>query len=177
LALHPESKELWTVVNERDGMGDGLVPDYLAKVEEGAFFGWPYAYSGTLPDPNFAAKRPDQVAKSRAGDVLFRPHSAPLGLAFYDGTSFPEEYRGDAFVALHGSWNSAKPVGYMVVRVPFEGGKPIGGYEVFATGFRIGGPETAVVWGRPTGLAVAKDGSLLIADDTSNRIFRVSYRR
>jgi glucose/arabinose dehydrogenase len=130
-----------------------------------------------LPDPNFSAKRPDQVAKSRVGDVLFRSHSAPIGLTFYDGASFPEEYRGDAFVALRGSWNSAKPVGYMVVRVPFEGGKPIGGYEVFATGFRIGGPDTAVVWGRPTGLAVAKDGSLLIADDTSNRIFRVSYRR
>jgi glucose/arabinose dehydrogenase len=177
LALHPETGELWTVVNERDGLGDGLVPDYLAKVEEGAFFGWPYAYSGTLPDPNFGGRRPDQVAKSRVGDVLFRSHSAPLGLVFYDGASFPEEYRGDAFVAMHGSWNSAKPVGYTVVRVPFDEGKPRGDYEVFATGFRVGGPDTAVVWGRPAGVAVAKDGSLLIADDTSNKIFRVSYGR
>lgn len=176
LAFHPASKELWTVVNERDGLGDGLVPDYLAKIEEGTFFGWPYAYSGTLPDPDFGDKRPDLVAKSRLGDVLFQAHSAPIGLAFYDGKSFPAEYRDDAFVSLRGSWNSNKPTGYTIARVPFEGGKPRGDYEIFATGFRIGGEDTAVVWGRPAGLAVAKDGSLLIADDTSKRIFRISYQ-
>jgi glucose/arabinose dehydrogenase len=177
LALHPQTKALWAVVNERDGLGDGLVPDYLAKIEAGAFFGWPYAYTGNIPDPDYGEERPDLVAQSRLPDLLFESHSAPIGLVFYQGAMFPPEYANDAFVALRGSWNSNRPVGYMVVRVPFADGRPKGYYEIFVAGFRVGGERTAEVWGRPAGLAVGKDGSLLIADDTSNTVFRVAYRR
>ena len=124
---------------------------------------------------DLAELRPDLVAQSKLPDVLFRSHSAPLGLVFYDGDDFPGEYRGDAFVALHGSWNAAAPRGYMVVRVPFKDGRPLGGYEAFVTGFWSGGSERAEVWGRPAGLAVAADGSLLIADDAGGTVWRVSH--
>ncbi len=175
MAFYPGTDDLYVVVNERDGMGDGLVPDYLTRVERGAFYGWPYAYIGPNPQPGFADKRPDLVAKSQVPDLLFQSHSAPLGLVFYDAEMFPPKYRGDAFVALHGSWNAAEPRGYMVVRVPFEKGRPIGHYEAFATGFWAAGDDTAEVWGRPAGLAVAADGSLLIADDVGQVVWRVSY--
>lgn len=175
IAFYPGTDDLYVVVNERDGMGDGLVPDYLTRIEDGDFFGWPYAYVGDNPQPRFAELRPDLVAASRVPDVLFRSHSAPLGLAFYDGEQFPDDYRGDAFVALHGSWNAAEPRGYMVVRVPFEDQRPQGHYEAFATGFWAEGRDRARVWGRPVGLAVARDGSLLIADDVGDRIWRVSF--
>ena len=175
IAFYPGTDNLYTVVNERDGLGDELVPDYLTHVEQGAFYGWPYAYIGPHPDPDFGKKRPDLVAKTRTPDLLFQSHSAPLGLVFYEGKQFPAAYRGGAFVALHGSWNSAKPTGYKVVFVPFKNGRPAGGYDNFAVGFWQAGTGRAQVWGRPAGLAVAKDGSLLIADDVANVVWRVSY--
>ncbi len=175
IAVHPDTGELYVVVAERDGMGDGLVPDFFTRIREGEFFGWPYAYIGANPQPGLGELRPDLVAKSREPDVLFQAHSTPLGLTFYDGDSFPAAYRGDAFVALRGSFNAAEPTGYMVVRVPFEDGRPKGYYEAFATGFWVSGENTADVIGRPVGLAVAPDGSLLVADDTGNRIWRISY--
>ncbi|MFQ5784988.1 MAG: PQQ-dependent sugar dehydrogenase [Alphaproteobacteria bacterium] len=175
IAFYPGSDDLYVVVNERDGLGDELVPDYLTRIEDGDFFGWPYAYLGDHPQPGFADRRPDLVARSKPPDLPFRAHSAPLGLVFYDADQFPPEYRGDAFVALHGSWNAAEPRGYMVARVPFENGRPAGGYEAFATGFWASGKRRARVWGRPAGLAVAADGSLLIADDAGGAVWRVSY--
>ncbi|MEW5703863.1 MAG: PQQ-dependent sugar dehydrogenase [Pseudomonadota bacterium] len=178
IAFYPETADLYTVVNERDGLGDELVPDYLARVEGGDFYGWPYAYLGPNPEPRFAELDPDRVAKTKKPDLLFRAHSAPLGLLFYAGAQFPKRFRGDAFVALHGSWNASRPQGYMVVRVPFAEGRPQGWYEPFVTGFRLdgdGAPGRAEVWGRPAGLAELPDGSLLIADDVGNRIWRVSY--
>ena len=177
IAVHPATAELYVVVNERDGLGDGLVPDYLTHLARGGFYGWPYAYIGANPDQVFGKARPDLVERTLVPDVLFQSHSAPLGLVFYDAEQFPAAYRGDAFVALHGSWNAAAPVGYMVVRVPFEDGRPAGHYQSFATGFWAAGEHTALVWGRPAGLAVAADGSLLIADDVGQVIWRVSYAR
>lgn len=179
LAVHPETGALWTVVNERDGLGDELVPDYLTEVVEGGFYGWPYGYLG-LPDPRFGDRRPDLVAAMRQPDVLFRSHSAPLGLVFYDGTAFPPAYRGDAFIALHGSWNAGVPRGYQVVRVDFDRGRPVGNaYEVFADGFRTdeaGREGRAAVWGRPAGLAVMADGALLVADDAGGTLWRITYK-
>lgn len=175
IAFYPGTDDLYVVVNERDGLGDGLVPDYLTRLQRDGFYGWPYSYIGAHPHPNLAAKRPDLIAKAIVPDTLFRSHSAPLGLVFYDAEQFPPEYRGDAFVALHGSWNAAQPQGYMVVRVPFKDGRPADHYEVFASGFWLGGTDPAVVRGRPVGLAVAKDGSLLIADDYAAVVWRVRY--
>ena len=175
LAFYPGTNDLFVSVNERDGFGDGLVPDYLTHVEAGAFYGWPYAYSGKNPDPVFGKKRPDMVAKSVTPDLLFQSHSAPTGLVFYEGGQFPADYKGDAFVSLHGSWNSTRPTGYKVVRVHFANGRPAGGYDNFLTGFHIGDTSPAQVWGRPAGLAVAKDGSLLVADDAGKTVWRVTY--
>lgn len=174
LAFLPGTDRLFTVVNERDGMGDDLVPDYLTEVRDGDFFGWPYAYTGTIPQPDFADRRPDLVDKSRLPDVLFQSHSAPIGMVFYDGTQFPEAYRGDAFVALHGSWNSSVPRGYFVARVPFDGGNPSGGYEAFLTGFLN---KKGKAWGRPAGLAVDRNGDLLVSEDRSGTIWRVSVQK
>lgn len=174
LAFYPGTDALYTVVNERDGMGDELVPDYLTRVIDGGFYGWPYSYIGQHPQPGYAEKRPEMVAKAIVPDVLFRSHSAPLGLTFYTGDAFPAEYRGGAFVALHGSWNAAQPRAYNVVFVPFQDGKPAeNAYRVFASGFWDGSQRPGV-WGRPAAVAVAKDGSLLIADDGSQTVFRVS---
>ena len=179
IAVHPKTGALYTVVNERDGMGDGLVPDFLTRVQDGEFYGWPYAYIGPNPQPGFAERRPDLVQQSIVPDVLFQAHSAPLGLVFADSDQFPQDWRDDALVALHGSWNAARPTGYKVVRVPFENGRPTGGYENFVTGFWVdtaegwSGGNTAQVIGRPAGLALARDGSLLIADDAANVIWRV----
>ena len=173
--FYPDTQELWVTVQERDALGDNLVPDYFSSVHEGEFFGWPYAYIGPNPQPGFADRRPDLVRRTVVPDLLFHSHSAPIGLVFYDGTQFPAEYRGDAFVALHGSWNSAEPRGYMIARVPFENGRPAAHYEAFVTGFWIEGEDRARVFGRPAGLAVAADGSLLIADDVGQVIWRISY--
>ena len=146
---------------------------------QGDFFGWPFAYLGPHPSQGvLGLQRPDLVLSAKAPDVLFEAHSAPLGLAFYEGAQFPAEYHGDAFVALHGSWNSGRPTGYKVVRIPFgTDGRPTGEYVNFATGFWVGGDKTAEVFGRPVGLAIAADGALLIADDVGNVIWRVSYGR
>ena len=178
IAFQPGTGTLYVTTNERDGLGDDLPPDYLTSVRPGGFYGYPYAYTGKNPDPVWGAKDPGKVASSLTPDVLFHAHSAPTGLAFYDGSNFPRGYRGDAFVALHGSWNAGQPTGYKVVRVHFADGKPQNEYENFITGFWNGMTrqgEPAQVWGRPVGLAVAKDGALLVADDVGNVVWRVIY--
>ena len=175
IAFYPGTNDLYVVVNERDGLGDELVPDYLTRVRRGGFYGWPYSYVGSHPQPGYAHRRPELVKRAIVPDVLFRSHSAPLGLVFYDAERFPREYKGDAFVALHGSWNADVPRGYTVVRVPFAGGRPKGHYEIFASGFWAKGEGTAAVWGRPAGLAVAIDGSLLVADDVGDVVWRISH--
>lgn len=175
IAFYPGTSTVWVTVNERDGYGDDLVPDYLTHLQKGGFYGWPYAYIGHNPDPTYGKKRPDLVAKTITPDLLFQSHSAPLGLVFYEGSQFPKDYKGDAFVALHGSWNNAHPTGYKIVRVKFANGKPAGGYDDFLTGFAKPGTSPAQVWGRPAGLAVAKDGSLLVADDAGKTVWRVTY--
>lgn len=169
----PQSGTLWTAVNERDGLGDDLVPDYMTSVDRGSFYGWPYAYYGPNEDPRRKGERPDLVAKSVAPDFELGSHTASLGLLFYRGESLPERYRNGAFVSQHGSWNRSKLAGYKVVFVPFSGGKPSGAMEDFLTGF-IRNEETAEVNGRPVGLAVMADGSLLVADDAAGVIWRVS---
>ncbi len=176
IAFYPGTDDLYVTVNERDGLGDNLPPDYLTRIQAGDFFGFPYAYIGTHPDPDLGKKRPDLVAKSKMPDVLFQAHSAPLGLVFYDGGQFPAEYKGDAFVALHGSWNSSHPTGYKVVRIKFRNGRPQNGYENFLTGFWDGSTSPARVWGRPVWPVVAKDGSLLVSDDAGGVVWRVAYR-
>jgi glucose/arabinose dehydrogenase len=175
LAFHPQTGDLYAVVQERDGLGDRLVPDFLIRVQENAFYGWPYAYTGQHPQPGFANRQPDKVKASLTPDLLFEAHSSVLDLVFYDGEQFPPEWRGSAFVALKGSWNRSEPTGYKVVRVPFKDGRPEGSYENFAVGFWASGTRRAEVWGRPTALAVAKDGALLVADDTGGTIWRISY--
>src|SRR6516165_6297889 len=175
LAFHPQTGELWAVVQERDGLGDRLPSDYLIRVQEGGFYGWPYAYIGKHPQPGFAALAPDKVEATITPDLLFTPHSSVLDLAFYDADQFPAAYRGSAFVALKGSWNRSVPTGYKVVRVPFKDGKPEGYYENFATGFWVSGERRAEVWGRPASLAITADGALLIADDTAGTIWRITY--
>ena len=175
LAFNPESGDLYALVQERDGLGDGLPSDYLIRVQEGGFYGWPYAYIGQHPQPGFAERAPDKVKATITPDLLFEAHSSVLDLVFYEGDQFPPEYKGDAFVALRGSWNRSEPTGYKVVRVPFKDGRPEGFYENFATGFWISGEQRAEVWGRPAALAVAKDGSLLVADDTGGTIWRIAY--
>jgi glucose/arabinose dehydrogenase len=175
LAFQPGTGDLYAVVQERDGLGDGLVPDYLTKVERGGFYGWPYAYIGPHRQPGFAEMSPEKVKSTHTPDLLFQAHSSALDLTFYEGDQFPAEYRGDAFVALRGSWNRSEPTGYKIVRVHFKDGRPDGSYENFMTGFWVSGTERAEVWGRPAALAVMKDGSLLVADDTGGTIWRVSY--
>jgi glucose/arabinose dehydrogenase len=175
LAFHPQTGELYAVVQERDGLGDRLVPDFMIRVQQNAFYGWPYAYIGQNPQPGFANLRPDKVKASVTPDLLFEAHSSTLDILFYDGQQFPAEWRGSAFVALKGSWNRSEPTGYKVVRVPFKDGRPEGSYENFAVGFWASGINRAEVWGRPAALAVTKDGALLVADDTGGTIWRISY--
>jgi glucose/arabinose dehydrogenase len=163
------------VVQERDGLGDNLPSDYLIRVQQGGFYGWPYAYIGKHPMPGFANLASDKVEATITPDLLFTAHSSLLDLVFYEGDQFPAEYKGSLFVALKGSWNRSVPTGYKIVRVPFKDGRPEGWYENFATGFWASGEQRAEVWGRPAALAVAKDGSLLVADDTGGTIWRISY--
>lgn len=171
LAIHPTSKQLWTSVNERDGLGDHLVPDYITHVEEGGFYGWPWYYIGANQDPTHKGKRPELKEKVIVPDVILQSHSASLDLAFYTGSMFPESYKNDAFAAEHGSWNRARRTGYKVVRVPIRDGKATGEYEDFLVGFVT---EDGDVWGRPVGVAVAKDGALLVTDDASGTVWRVA---
>ena len=161
----------WCSTNERDGLGDDLVPDYVTRIGENSFYGWPWYYIGGHEDPRRKGERPDLKDKVTVPDVLLQAHSASLGLTFYDGTSFPDEYRGDGFAAEHGSWNRSKLTGYKVVRIRLKDGLPTGEYEDFVTGFVVNDSE---VWGRPVGVAVAHDGALLISEDAGGTIWRVS---
>jgi glucose/arabinose dehydrogenase len=174
LAVHPATGDLWCSTNERDGLGDDLVPDYVTRVREGAFYGWPWYYLGANPDPRRAGERPDLKDKVTIPDVLLQAHSASLGLAFYDAGQFPAEYRGDGFAAEHGSWNRARRTGYKVVRVKLKDGVPTGDYQDFLTGFVV---SDSSVWGRPVGLAVARDGALLVAEDGNGTIWRVAWEK
>ena len=174
LAIQPGTNQLWTSVNERDMLGDDLVSDYVTHVQDGGFYGWPFAYLGQHEDPRRKGERPDLVAKATVPDVLLQSHSAPLGMVFYTAGAFPAEYKGDAFVALHGSWNRKVRTGYKVVRVTFKDGKPTGEYEDFITGW-LPDETKSEVWGRPVSLAVHRDGSLLVSDDAHNLIWRVTY--
>ncbi len=177
LAWYPASNTLWTSVNERDHLGDDLVPDFITSVRDGGFYGWPYSYIGRNVDPTVATPRPDLVARAIVPDVLLASHSAALGLLFYTGAQFPSEYRNSAFVALHGSINRSPLSGYSVARVPFRNGKPSGPPEDFLTGFIARDDDQKEAWGRPVGLLQLPDGSMLVSDDGGNRIWRVSFGR
>lgn len=175
LAWNPKNGELWTAVNERDGLGDDLVPDYVTSVKNGGFYGFPYAHIGQNEEPRRKGENPELIKKSIVPDVLLTSHSAALGITFYNGKMFPKDYQGDAFVALHGSWNRQKLTGYKIIRVRFKNGKLIGNqYEDFVSGW-LPSEDSAEVWGRPVGLLVNSDGSLLITDDGARKIWRVSY--
>jgi glucose/arabinose dehydrogenase len=169
----PGTNALWTVVNERDELGNELVPDYLTRVRKGAFYGWPYSYFGQHPDPRHKGERPDLVRKAIAPDYALGAHTASLGLQFYTGKTFPIRYWGDAFVTQHGSWNRSEFVGYKVLRVPFEDDAPAGPAQDFLTGF-LADEDDGEVYGRPVGLAVMNDGSMLVTDDAAGMVWRIA---
>ena len=173
MTLQPATGGLWCVVNERDELGDDTPFEYATQVKDGAFYGWPWYYIGSNEDPRHKGARPDLAGKVTLPDVLFQAHSAPLGIAFYTGDAFPAPYKGDAFVTFHGSWNRGTRTGYKVVRMRFKDGKPTGEYEDFITGFVV---SDGAVWGRPVGVAMAKDGSLLVSEDGSGTIWRVAAK-
>ena len=174
IAIRPGTDEVWVSTNERDGLGDDLVPDYVTHVTPGGFYGWPWFYMGNHPDPRKVGMHPELADKVLTPDVPVQSHSASLNLTFYTGSQFPAKYQGDAFAAFHGSWNRNKRTGYKIVRVPIdkETGKARGDYEDFVTGFVKSDGD---VWGRPVGVTVAKDGSLLFSEDAGKTIYRVSY--
>jgi glucose/arabinose dehydrogenase len=173
IAINPKTGELWTSVNERDGLGNNLVPDYITHVQPGGFYGWPWWYMGGHQDPRLMGKRPDLKDKVITPDVILQPHNASLQITFYDGNQFPAEYKGDIFAAEHGSWNRAPRAGYEVIRVPLhQTGHASGQYEDFLTGFVV---DDETVWGRPVGVTTAPDGSLLVSDDGSGSIWRVTH--
>jgi glucose/arabinose dehydrogenase len=172
----PGTQTLWAAVNERDGLGDDLVPDYITSVKEGGFYGWPYSYFGQYEDPRRKGERPDLVAKAIVPDVDMGSHTASLGLVFYTKNNFPEKYRGGVFVGQHGSWNRSELSGYKVMFVPFKNGRPSGRPEDFLTGF-IADERKSEVYGRPVCVALLPDGSLLVSDDGSNIIWRVNYKK
>jgi glucose/arabinose dehydrogenase len=172
LAVDPQTGELWCSVNERDELGDNLPPDYITHVQEGGFYGWPWYYTGGNQDPRHQGKHPELKSKVLVPDVLVQAHSASLGMTFYTGRQFPNEYTGNIFAAEHGSWNRNVRTGYKVIRVPVKNGRATGEYEDFLTGFVT--PD-GQVWGRPVGVAVAQDGSLLVTDDASRSIWRISF--
>jgi glucose/arabinose dehydrogenase len=173
IAINPKTGELWCSVNERDALGDNLVPDYITHVQEGGFYGWPWWYIGGHQDPRHKGAHPELKDKTIVPDVLLQPHNASLEITFYEGKQFPAEYKGDIFASEHGSWNKSVRAGYEVIRVPLhQTGHASGEYEDFVTGFVL--PDGRA-WGRPVGMTVAPDGSLLVSDDGSNSIWRVSY--
>jgi glucose/arabinose dehydrogenase len=174
LHWYPNSDTLWAAVQERDELGDNLPPDYLTHVEEGGFYGWPYSYIGSHPDPRIPQTRADLVSRAIVPDALLGAHVAVLDFTFYTGQQFPSEYRNGAFLALHGSWNRAKRVGYEVAFLPFQDGKPSGAPRDFVTGWEVS-PTSKGVWGRPVAAFQMADGSLLITDDGGRKIWRVSY--
>jgi glucose/arabinose dehydrogenase len=175
LAWLPGTNTLWAAVQERDRLGDNLVPDFVTEIKDGGFYGWPYSYMG-FEDPRRKGERPDLVKKALTGNILIQAHSAILGLAFNEGRMFPSKYRGNAFVALHGSWNRNERTGYKIIRIRFKNGKAVGGYDDFLTGWMLD-PKSKEVWGRPVGLLFLADGSMLITDDGANKIWRVTYRK
>jgi glucose/arabinose dehydrogenase len=170
----PGTSTLWAAVNERDLLGDDLVPDYLTSVKENGFYGWPYSYYGQHIDPRVTEQQPDLVAKAIVPDLSLGAHTASLGLAFYTKTAFPEKYRNGAFIAQHGSWNRKPIAGYKVLFVPFKNGRPSGPPEDFLTGF-VKDLDDSKVHGRPVGVFVMPDGSLLVTDDRTNKIWKISY--
>jgi glucose/arabinose dehydrogenase len=172
MTVAPSTGTLWCSTNERDGLGDNVPPDYITRVRQGAFYGWPWYYIGPHQDPRHQGERPDLKDNITVPDVLIQPHSASLGITIYDATQFPAQYRGSIFAAEHGSWNRAKRTGYKVIRVLMKDGAPTGEYEDFATGFVV---DDAAAWGRPVGVAVDKDGALLVSEDASGTIWRISY--
>jgi glucose/arabinose dehydrogenase len=174
LHWYPDTDVLWAAVQERDGLGDDLPPDYFTHIQQGGFYGWPYAYFGSNEEPRLKGQRPDLVTKTIVPHLSLGAHVAVLDFTFYAGTQFPQEYRGGAFLALHGSWNRSKRVGYSVVFVPFRDGKPSGEPREFLTGWMIS-PESEEVWGRPVAVLQLNDGSLLVSDDGGKRIWKVSY--
>jgi hypothetical protein len=167
------SGELWCVVNERDGLGDNLPPDYATSVRLGAFYGWPWYYIGDHEEPRLKGQRPDLAGRVTVPDVLIQPHSAPLGITFYTGTQFPADYRGNAFVVLRGSWNRSQRTGYKVIRLPFTNGRPTGEYQDFLTGFVA---SDQAVWARPVGITMTHDGALLVSEDGNGTIWRIAFR-
>ena len=176
MSWNPVTKELWTAVNERDELGDDLVPDYITSVKKGGFYGWPYSYFGDIEDPRLEGQAPDLVAKAIVPDVAVGSHTASLGLTFYDASDFPEEYKNGAFVGQHGSWNRQKLSGYKVLFVPFENGKPAGQPQDFLTGF-VSDSDSSEVYGRPVDVTVLPDGALLVNDDSGNTLWKVAYIR
>jgi glucose/arabinose dehydrogenase/cytochrome c2 len=176
MAVNPETGDLWVSTNERDALGDNLVPDYVTRVKEGGFYGWPWYYMGNFEDPRHAGERPDLAGKAIVPDVLEQSHSASLEMTFYTATNgvaaFPAEYQGDAFAALHGSWNRTTRTGYKIIRIRLNHGVPTGEYDDFLTGFVV---DDFSVWGRPVGVTVAHDGALLITEDGNGTIWRVAY--
>ena len=171
MTIQPDTGTLWCTGNERDHIGPNLAPDFMTSVQEGGFYGWPWYYAGANEDPAHAGERPDLKEKVLTPDFLLQAHSSTMQMTFYTSDAFPEDYRGDAFATMRGSWNRELRTGYKVVRALFEDGKPTGVYEDFMTGFVL---DAAKVWGRPTGIAVAADGSLLVSDDSNGTIFRVT---
>ena len=171
LAIHPKTGDLYCSTNERDSFGENLVPDYVTRVREGGFYGWPWYYIGSNEDPHHAGERPDLKGKATVPDILIQAHSASLGLTFYNGNAFPADYVGDGFAAEHGSWNRSKRTGYKIIRLRLKDGIPTGEYQDFMTGFVINDSE---VWGRPVGVAVAHDGALLVSEDGNGTIWRVA---
>lgn len=172
LAVHPETGELWTSVNERDGLGDHLVPDYVTRVRDGGFYGWPWFYTGDHQDPNHRGKHPELAGKVIVPDVLLQSHSASLGLTFYGGQQFPARFRMSGFAAEHGSWNRARRTGYKVIHIPLVSGAPTGEYVDFITGFVTASGD---VWGRPVAVAESRDGALYVTDDAGDCVWRVTY--
>lgn len=172
LAIDPLTGELWTSVNERDGLGDTLPPDYITHVQDGGFYGWPWFYLGSHPDPRHPGAHPELAGKVIVPDVLLQSHMASLALTFYSGPTFPAHYQGQIFAAEHGSWNRANPTGYKVIMAPVRAGKAVGEFDDFLTGFVT---RDGHVWGRPVGVAAAKDGALMVSDDGSGTIWRVQY--
>ena len=175
IGIDPQSGKLWASVNERDGLGNDLPPDYLTSVQDGGFYGWPYSYIGNNVDPRVKPQKPDLTAKAIVPDVLLGAHRAPLEFAFYNGKQFPENYRGGIFLAEHGSWNRSPRAGYQVVFVPFKNGKPSGDPIPFLTGL-VPDPGKSEVYGRPVGVAVATDGSLLVSDDMAGTVYCISAK-
>jgi glucose/arabinose dehydrogenase len=171
LAVHPTTGEVWCSVNERDGLGDNLVPDYISSIKDGGFYGWPYFYIGGHADARRNGAHPELKDKAIVPDVLLQPHNASIQLTFYDGKMFPSEYQGDIFASEHGSWNRSVRTGYEVIRVPMKNGKATGEYQDFMNGFVVNDNE---VWGRPAGIAVAQDGALIVTDDASNIVWRIA---